>query len=141
VRPAPKAGIAKLAVISGSLNIVLDKLLPDHDFDHVLINRMLFDGQGHIAGGVPTKFDMANKAAGLAVIAAKENIPLESCVFVGDNFNDISVVRAAGLGIAFNCKSQELAQVADVVIKGKDLREILNYVNWHLTHLSGGGIM
>ena len=119
----------KLAVISGSLDIVLDKLLPDHDFDHVLINRLLFDDQGHISGGVPTKFDMANKATGLATIAARENIPLESCVFVGDNFNDISAMRAAGLGIAFNCRSEELAQVADVVIRGKDLRGILQHVS------------
>lgn len=118
-----------LAVISGSLDIVLDKLLSDHSFDHVLINRMLFDDQGHIIGGVPTKFDVANKAAGLAMLAARDNIPLESSVFVGDNFNDISVMRAAGLGIAFNCRSEELAQVADVVIKGKDLREILRHVN------------
>ena len=118
----------KLAVISGSLDIVVDKLLPDHDFDHVLINRMLFGDQGHITGGVPTKYDMANKAAGLATIAARESIRLESCVFVGDNFNDISAMRAAGLGIAFNCRSEELAQVADVVVKGKDLREILKHV-------------
>lgn len=118
----------KLAVISGSLDIVLDELLPEHSLDHVLINKIMFDDQGYVTGGVPTKFDVANKAAGLAMIAAIENIPLESCVFVGDNFNDISVMRAAGLGIAFNCKSEELAQVADVVIKGKDLREILNHV-------------
>jgi phosphoserine phosphatase len=118
----------KLAVISGSLQIVLDKLLPDYHFDHVLISRMLFDDQGQLIGGVPTEFDMAGKGAGLAAIAARESIPLESCVFVGDNFNDISAMRVAGLGIAFNCKSEELAQVADVVVEGKDLRGILQHV-------------
>jgi phosphoserine phosphatase len=118
----------KLGVISGSLEIVLDRLLPEHDFDHVLINKILFDDQGQIVGGVPTEFDVARKAAGLKMIAAQENIPLESCVFVGDNFNDISVMEAAGLGIAFNCRSEELAQVADVVIVGQDLREILKHI-------------
>ena len=118
----------KLGVISGGLEIVLDSLLPEHEFDHVLINKILFGDHGEIVGGVPTKFDVARKAAGLKMIAAKENIPLESCVFVGDNFNDISVMQAAGLGIAFNCKSEELAQVADVVIGGEDLREILEYI-------------
>jgi phosphoserine phosphatase len=118
----------KLGVISGGLEIVLDNLLPGHDFDHVLINKILFGDQGEIVGGVPTEFDMARKAAGLKMIAAQENIPLESCVFVGDNYNDISVMKAAGLGIAFNCKSEELAQVADVVIVGADLREILKHI-------------
>jgi phosphoserine phosphatase len=118
----------KLAVISGSLNVVLKKLLPEHNFDYVLINEILFDDQGGIIGGAPTKFDMANKAAGLKMIAARENIPLESCVFVGDNFNDIDVMKAAGLGIAFNCRSEELARVADVVITSKDLREVLKHI-------------
>jgi phosphoserine phosphatase len=118
----------KLSVISGSLNIVLQKLLPEHDFDYVLINEILFDDRGKITGGVPTKFDMVNKAAGLKMIAARENIPLESCAFVGDNFNDIDVMKAAGLGIAFNCRSEELARVADVVITSKDLRGVLKYI-------------
>ncbi len=118
----------KLSVISGSLDIVLKKLLPEHDFDYVLINEILFDDRGKIIGGTPTKFDMANKATGLKMIAARENIPLESCVFVGDNFNDIDVMKAAGLGIAFNCRSEELARVADIVITNKDLREVLKHI-------------
>jgi phosphoserine phosphatase len=119
----------KLAVISGSLQIVLDYLLPDHDFDHVLINRLLFDERGSIVGGIPTQYDMARKAQGLELIAAKESIPLESSVFVGDNYNDLAAVQTAGLGIAFNCKSEELARVADVVVPGKDLREILRHID------------
>jgi phosphoserine phosphatase len=118
-----------LAVISGSLQIVLDSLSLDHYFAHVLINRILFDDRGRIVGGIPTKFDMARKAQGLEMIAAKESIPLESTVFVGDNYNDVAAMRAAGLGIAFNCKSEELARVADVVVPGKDLREILKYID------------
>jgi phosphoserine phosphatase len=118
----------KLAVISGSLQIMLDTLLPDHDFDHVLINRLLFDERGSIVGGIPTAYDMARKAEGLEMIAAKEGIPLELSVFVGDNYNDVAAVEAAGLGIAFNCKSEELARAADVVVPSKDLREILRYI-------------
>jgi phosphoserine phosphatase len=118
----------RLAVISGSLQIVLDTLLPEHDFDHVLINRLLFDDRGRIVGGVATEYDMARKAQGLEMIAAQEGISLASCVFVGDNYNDVAAIKAAGLGIAFNCKSEELARVADVVVAGKDLREILRYV-------------
>jgi len=119
----------RLAVISGSLQIVLDTLLPDHDFDHVLINSILFDERGGIVGGIPTKYDMARKAQGLEMIAAKEGIPLESSVFVGDNYNDVAAIEAAGLGIAFNCKSEELARVADVVVPGKDLREVLRHID------------
>ena len=117
-----------VAVISGSLSIVLDKLFPDEGFADVLISHMYFDPQGEITGWQPTRFDMAGKATGLLHLAAKRGLDVKRCAFVGDNFNDVDVVRAAGLGIAFNYKSDELAAVADVRIPGSDLRAVLPYL-------------
>ena len=44
-----KSGI-KLAVISGSLNIILEKFIPNYEefFDDVFISRIYFDGNGSI---------------------------------------------------------------------------------------------
>ncbi len=124
-----KAGL-KLAIVSGSITFVLDKLIPDHEkiFDHVYMNKVVFNKDGTIKQGIGTPFDMEHKATGLKKIAEQEGIPLEQCVFVGDNHNDVHIAEIAGFSIAFNCKSDELAQIADVVIEKKDLREILKYV-------------
>lgn len=116
-----------LAVISGSLDFALEKVLPDHKhfFKDVYINRAVFDKDGAVIDLIATKYDFERKADALKEIAERECIPLSEVVYVGDNYNDVKAAEAAGLSIAFNCKSEELATIADVVIKKKDLREIL----------------
>ena len=62
------------------------------------------------------------------MVAQKEGVELSECVFVGDNYNDMNAVKTAGLGISFNSHSKELDEVADIIIKKKDLREVLKYL-------------
>ena len=120
----------KLAIISGSLNVVLEKFIPNYRdfFDDVFLSRIYFDGDGNIEKIEATEFDMDAKALALRNIADREKISLRDCVFVGDYLNDIKIIKEAGLGIAFNCIHDELKKVADVVIDIKDLREILKYI-------------
>lgn len=120
----------KLAIISGSLNIVLEKFIPNYNdfFDDVFLSRIHFDEHGNISKIEPTEFDMIKKADALKHIAEREKISLKECVFVGDYLNDVKVIQEAGLGIAFNCNEEELKKVADVVIEKKDLREVLKYI-------------
>lgn len=120
----------KLAIISGSIDIALELLIPDYRdfFDDVMINRLSFNEDGSIKDIEATKFDMEHKATGLKYIAGREKIPLSECVFIGDNHNDIHIAEIAGLSIAFNCKSESLAEVSDVLIEKKDLREILKHI-------------
>jgi phosphoserine phosphatase len=120
----------KLAVISGSINILLEKFIPDFNefFDDVFISRIYFDEKGYISKVEATEFDMDKKAEALRKIAKKENIMLEECVFIGDYLNDMKVMQESGLGIAFNCHNDELKKVADIVIEKKDLREVLRHI-------------
>ena len=120
----------KLAVISGSLNIVLEKFIPNYNeiFDDVFLSRIYFVEKGNITKVEPTEFDMIKKAEALKHIAEREKISLKECVFVGDYLNDKQVMQEAGLGIAFNCEHDKLKEVADVVIEKKDLREVLKYI-------------
>jgi phosphoserine phosphatase len=46
---------------------------------------------------------------------------------IGDGANDIDMLEAADVGIAF-CAKPALNEVADVVIIKRDLREVLNYL-------------
>ena len=63
-----------IAVVSGSLDIVIDHLFKEVGFDHVLVNRIYFDDTGRIAGGEPTPYDLEGKADGLRKLAAIEGI-------------------------------------------------------------------
>lgn len=121
----------KLAVISGGLDTVLNYFIPDAErlFDHIMINRLFFGMNGKITGIEPTEFGADGyKAEGLEKIARKEGIRLDECVFVGDSDNDIEVARKAGLGIGFN-PHEKLSKACDIVVKKKDLREVLKYID------------
>jgi phosphoserine phosphatase len=125
---ALRAAGMKLAVISGSLNIVLRKFDLERHFDEVYLNHLHFDEAGNLVRWVPTSFDVWDKATGLRDIATRHGIPMERTAFVGDNFNDVAVAKAAGFSIAFNCKSDELAKVAGAVVPGRDLRAVLPHL-------------
>lgn len=120
----------KLAVISGSLNIMLEKFIPNYEeiFDDVFLSRIFFDEDGNITQIDATEYDMDGKALALRKIAEREGISLKECVFVGDYLNDLKIIQEAGLGIAFNCEYAELRKAANVVIDKKDLREILKHI-------------
>ena len=120
----------KLAIISGSMNILLEKFIPNYNnfFDDVFLSKIYFGEDGKITSIEPTEFDIEKKAEALKQIAKREKIKLSECVFVGDYLNDIKVMQEAGLGIAFNCQHDELRKAADVVIEKKDLREVLRYI-------------
>ncbi len=121
----------KLAIISGTLDIVLDTLLPEHPFDDVFVNRIYFDEADRLSGWKATPYDVDGKARALRDIAAREGIPLERCAFVGDAINDLDVARAAGFAIAFNPKCPEMIEVCDVSIRGSNLGLILPYFPGH----------
>ncbi|MBR9699760.1 HAD-IB family phosphatase [Candidatus Woesearchaeota archaeon] len=120
----------KLAIISGTINVILEYLLPDYEelFDDIFLSRLFFDNNGHILNIQATEYDMKGKAEALKKIAARENLSLDECAFIGDHHNDVEIAKEAGLAMAFNAKSEELVKVSDVVVKEKDLKEILPYL-------------
>ena len=122
-----RAGI-RLAVISGTLDLLLDTLFPDHPFDEVYTNRVAFDSGGRIASWQATPFDMDGKGVALRAIAMREGIPLARCAFVGDHANDLAAARLAGFALAFNPKSPELEAAAHAVVRSADLTDVLPFL-------------
>lgn len=118
----------KLAVISGTIDIVLETLFPEHPFDEVFTNKVFFDEAGLLCGWEPTPYDVDGKARALREIAGRAGVEVERCAFVGDSFNDVDVARIAGLSIALNPKCEELIEVSDVILRGESLKAILPYL-------------
>jgi len=118
----------RLVVISGTLDLMLESVFPDHPFDEVYANHIGFDDSEAISHWRATPFDMAGKAQALRSIALREGIPLSRCAFVGDSANDVWVARVAGFTVALNPKSDELAQLAGAVVESDDLRAVLPWL-------------
>jgi phosphoserine phosphatase len=92
------------AVVSGGFIEVVGVLAERLGIDHAHANRLeVVDGRltGALVGPV---VDQAGKARLLRQIAEAEGVPLEQVVAVGDGANDLDMLAAAGLGIAFNAK-------------------------------------
>jgi len=93
-----------VAVVSGGFAEVVEPIARDLGIDHVRANRLeVEDGRltGRVVGEV---VDRAGKAAALREIAADLGLPLTRTVAIGDGANDLDMLGAAGLGVAFNAK-------------------------------------
>ncbi|MBI4880969.1 MAG: HAD family phosphatase [Planctomycetes bacterium] len=117
----------RLAVISGTIDIVLNEFFPAHPFEAVFTNRILFDSGGRLSGWEATPYDMDGKVNALADLAQRAGVPLAACAFVGDHVNDVAVAREAGFSIAFNPKAPEIEAAADVVVRSERLEAVAAY--------------
>ncbi len=114
----------RCGVVSGGFRQVIDPLAHDLSLDFVRANTLeIVDGKltGRVIGEV---VDRPGKARALRVFAAEAGVPMEQTVAVGDGANDIDMLRAAGLGIAFNAKPA-LRDVADTALSYPFLDAVL----------------
>ena len=93
-----------LALVSGGFTEVVQPLADSLGIAHVRANGLeVVEGRltGRVSGPV---VDRAAKAVALREFAAAEGLPMSRTVAVGDGANDLDMLAAAGLGIAFNAK-------------------------------------
>lgn len=118
----------KVALISGSLEIIVKKLSLDNLFDQMYINSISFSKEGDIYRFSATYHgDGAYKVGALKAMASKYGLRLKECAYVGNDANDIEIARIAGLAIAFNPRSEEFRELCQVVVE-EDIRRILPYL-------------
>ena len=94
----------RIAIVSGGFTYFTDHLRHQLDIDHAFANELeIVNGRltGELVGPV---VDRRRKAVLLREVADVEGIPLDQTVAVGDGANDLDMLAAAGLGIAFNAK-------------------------------------
>lgn len=110
-----KAAGHVVAVVSGGFNQILRPIAEDLGLDYWIANELdIVDGAltGKVLGAV---IDRAAKEKYLREWAAAEGIAMEHTIAVGDGANDLDMLGAAGVGVAFNAKPAVRA-VADCAI-------------------------
>lgn len=103
VRTLKRLGFT-VGLVSGGFAEVIEPIGAELGVDHVRANRLeIADGKltGRVVGEV---VDRAAKAAALRELAALEGLPMSRTVAIGDGANDLDMLAAAGLGVAFNAK-------------------------------------
>ena len=103
VRTLKRLGFT-VAVVSGGFIEVVGPLASDLGIDHAHANRLEIKN-GLLTGALVGEIvDRQGKAAALRRFAAAEHLPMSRTVAIGDGANDLDMLAAAGLGIAFNAK-------------------------------------
>ncbi|WP_159498898.1 phosphoserine phosphatase SerB [Microbacterium sp. 18062] len=134
-RIEPTAGVTELveavherdgvvAVVSGGFHEILDDIAPRLGVDLWRANRLAVrDGAltGEVDGDI---VDAEAKAQALRGWAEELGVDPRRTIAIGDGANDLRMLAAAALGLAFNAKPAVRAH-ADLVIARTDLRDVV----------------
>ena len=119
-----RANGAYALLVSGGFTLFADRIAAEIGFDAAVSNSLDL-AEGKLLGTVARPIvGAAGKLNALRDVADARSIPLSDVLAVGDGANDIPMIEAAGLGIAYHAKPA-LAAVADARIEANDLRALL----------------
>jgi phosphoserine phosphatase len=94
----------KFGIVSGGFIQVIGPLAAELGIGYVAANELGIEAgklTGRVVGPV---IDRAAKADALRGFARDAGVPLSQTVAIGDGANDLDMIAAAGLGVAFNAK-------------------------------------
>ncbi len=114
----------QVGVVSGGFTQVTDDLRERLGLDFAAANTLeVVDGRltGRVVGPI---VDRAGKARLLREFAAQAGVPLSQTVAIGDGANDLDMLNAAGLGVAFNAKPL-VREAADTAVNVPFLDTVL----------------
>jgi phosphoserine phosphatase len=115
---------AETALVSGGFDFFTSRVAAEAGFAHHQANR-LEDRDGRLTGKVARPIlGAAAKRAALDDLAERGGFDASDVVAVGDGANDLDMVAAAGLGVAYHAKPALFA-AADAVLDHSDLTAIL----------------
>jgi len=103
---------AVTCLASGGFTFFTGRVAERLGFHHHVSNVLEIEA-GRLTGRVAEPiFDRNAKLATLTRLAAENSLPMEATLAVGDGANDLDMIRAAGLGVAFRAKPVVAAAAA-----------------------------
>lgn len=109
-----------IGLVSGGFHEIIDPIARHLRIRHVRANRLaVADGRltGDMEGPI---IDRAAKARALEAFARDEGVPLGATVAIGDGANDLDMLSAAGLSVAFGSR-RVVTDRADLTLPGPRL--------------------
>jgi len=117
----------QVALVSGGFTAIIAPVAAQLGITDVFANVLEVD-DGILTGRTSGRIiDPSAKAEIFTDLVAAGGYAPEATVAVGDGANDVGMIRAAGLGIAF-CAKPALIEAADASVTTRDLREVLDLI-------------
>ena len=129
-----RAGVTT-ALVSGGFTVFAEPIAAELGFDRLVANRLdIADGriEGTVAAPIVTREE---KRDALLALARECGVPLDATLAVGDGANDLPMLEAAGLGIAFRAKPA-VAAAARWRIDHADLTALLYAQGYRETEIT-----
>lgn len=131
-----RAHDARAVLVSGGFDFFVSRVATRCGFHAWRANRLLDDGSV-LTGRVDEPIlDRDSKLDALTSLAAERGVPLSATLAVGDGANDLDMLRAAGLGVAFHAKPV-VAAAARARIDHANLRALLFAQGYRADELVG----
>lgn len=125
---------ALTALVSGGFTFFTGRVAAALGFHQHHANRLLDDGSALTGEVTEPILDRNAKLATLIALAAAQALPLTATMAIGDGANDLPMLRAAGLGIAFR-PSQVVAAEARHRLQHTGLRGALFAQGYHAAEI------
>ncbi len=119
-----KARGGRTVLVSGGFTVFADRVAAEIGFDRAVSNTLNIAG-GALLGTVARPIvDARTKAETLAAERDARGLLVAETLAIGDGANDIPMIEAAGLGVAYHAKPKTAA-AADALIDQGDLSALL----------------
>jgi phosphoserine phosphatase len=113
-----------VSLVSGGFIDIIEPMIKTMCIKYYKANKLEIV-EGVLTGGlIGQVVDRAAKAEALREFAADSAVSIENTVAIGDGANDLDMMAAAGLSIAFNAKPI-VVQAADLAINEPSLRSVI----------------
>jgi phosphoserine phosphatase len=113
-----------VSLVSGGFIDIIEPMIKTMSIKYYKANKLEIV-QGVLTGGlIGQVVDRAAKAEALREFAKASAVSIENTVAIGDGANDLDMMAAAGLSIAFNAKPI-VVEAADLAINEPSLRSVL----------------
>jgi phosphoserine phosphatase len=127
---------AYTVLVSGGFTRYTSRIRAALGFDHDLGNELIIENN-RLAGTLREPILAGEaKLAALKTIAAERGLPLFASLAVGDGANDMAMIDAAGLGIAFHAKPAVAARARHRIDHG-DLTALLYAQGYRASEIVG----
>jgi len=116
-----------VSLVSGGFLDIIEPMIKTMSIKYYKANKLEIVG-GVLTGGlIGPIIDRAAKGEALKEFASASSVAMENTVAIGDGANDLDMMAAAGLSIAFNAKPI-VVEAADLAIYEPSLRSVISLI-------------
>ncbi|MCD6242310.1 HAD-IB family phosphatase [Candidatus Bathyarchaeota archaeon] len=117
----------KIVLLTAGLSLLAERIAREIGVDDYVANELETEN-GKVTGRVKVRVSVSNKGEVLEELMKRFDAKPYECMAVGDDETMIPVFRKVALSIAFNPCSVEVEKQAKIVVKARNLKEIIPHI-------------